>query len=249
MFVSVGSHSNVDDRRHAAENAPRRHPRVRPRRQERARLRLRHPQRRSASPSTRAPASSGPRSTSATAWATTSSPTTSRASRRAASTAGPGSTSARNQDPRHAGKHPELQDKVIVPDVLLQSHSRLAEMTFYDGEQFPAEYRGDIFAAEHGSWNRARRTGYKVIRVPLHGRQGDRRVRGLPDRLRHRRAATSGAARSASRSRSDGALLVSDDGGDCIWRVSYAGAAADVGCASARPNRRPPRTRTQGEMT
>ena len=54
-----------------------------------------------------------------------------------------------------------------MPDVLVQSHSASLDMTFYDGEQFPEEYRLDAFAAEHGSWNRARRTGYKVIRVPM----------------------------------------------------------------------------------
>jgi Glucose / Sorbosone dehydrogenase len=74
-----------------------------------------------------------------------------------------------NPDPRHLGKHPELKDKVIVPDVLVQSHSASLDLTFYDGEQFPREYRNEIFAAEHGSWNRARRTGYKVIRVPMKG--------------------------------------------------------------------------------
>src|SRR5580704_16742125 len=60
-----------------------------------------------------------------------------------------------HQDPRHAGKHPELKDKVIVPDVLLQPHNASLEITFYDGKQFPAEYQGDIFGAEHGSWNKA----------------------------------------------------------------------------------------------
>src|SRR4029077_3369987 len=72
-----------------------------------------------------------------------------------------------NQDPRHAGKHPELKDKVIVPDVLVQPHLASLEMTFYTGKQFPSEYSGDAFAAEHGSWNRGKRTGYKIIRVPM----------------------------------------------------------------------------------
>ncbi len=72
-----------------------------------------------------------------------------------------------NEDPRHAGKHPELKDKVIVPDVLLQSHSASLDLAFYTGKRFPKSFQGDIFACEHGSWNRARRTGYKVIRVPL----------------------------------------------------------------------------------
>lgn len=68
----------------------------------------------------------------------------------------------KNQDPRHAGAHPELSSKVIVPDVLIQSHSASLNLCFYDGEQFPAEYRGDIFAALHGSWNRTRRTVTKL---------------------------------------------------------------------------------------
>ena len=93
-----------------------------------------------------------------------------------------------HDDPRYKGKtHPELKDKAIVPDVLLQAHSASLDMTFYDGNAFPREYRLDAFASEHGSWNRARRTGYKVIRVPMQRRQGDRRVRRLPRRLRHPR--------------------------------------------------------------
>jgi glucose/arabinose dehydrogenase len=72
-----------------------------------------------------------------------------------------------HQDPRLTGKHPELKSKVLTPDVLLQPHFASLEMLFYEGSQFPAEYRGDVFAAEHGSWNREKRTGYEVIRVPL----------------------------------------------------------------------------------
>ena len=92
-----------------------------------------------------------------------------------------------NQDPRHKGKHPELKDKTIVPDVLVQSHSASLDLTFYDGEQFPRAYRNDIFASEHGSWNRARRTGYKVIRVPMKDGKATGRVRGFPGRLRDAR--------------------------------------------------------------
>ena len=72
-----------------------------------------------------------------------------------------------NQDPRHEGKHPELKGKVTVPDVLLQPHFASLEMTFYTGKQFPAEFHGDVFASEHGSWNRKYRAGYEVIRVPV----------------------------------------------------------------------------------
>src|SRR5215469_13390688 len=73
-----------------------------------------------------------------------------------------------HQDPRHQGQHPELKGKVITPDVLVNPHNASLQMTFYEGQQFPSEYRGDIFAAEHGSWNRSVRAGYEVIRVPLH---------------------------------------------------------------------------------
>jgi glucose/arabinose dehydrogenase len=72
-----------------------------------------------------------------------------------------------NEDPKHIGERPDLKDKITIPDVLLQSHSASLGLTFYDGSSFPSEYRGDAFAAEHGSWNRSKRTGYKVVRIRL----------------------------------------------------------------------------------
>jgi glucose/arabinose dehydrogenase len=125
-----------------------------------------------------------------------------------------------HQDPTHAGKHPELKDKVIVPDVILQSHSASLDLAFYTGDQFPAEYKGDVFASEHGSWNRARRTGYKVIRVPLKdgkatGEYEDFLVGFVtPDGDVWGRPVGVTTAK-------DGALLVTDDGSGTIWRVSY----------------------------
>ena len=128
-----------------------------------------------------------------------------------------------HQDPRHEGKHPELKDKDIVPDVLLQPHNASLELTFYEADKFPAEYKGDIFASEHGSWNKTTRVGYEVIRVPLHqtghasGEYEDfltgfvlsnGQVWGRPVGIT---LAT------------DGSLLVSDDGSNSIWRVSYPG--------------------------
>src|SRR5438309_167083 len=128
-----------------------------------------------------------------------------------------------HQDPRHKGKHPELKDKVITPDVLVHPHNASLELTFYDGKQFPAEYQGEIFAAEHGSWNRSVRVGYELIRVPLHqtghatGEYEDfmtgfvvdnKNVWGRPVGLA---VAT------------DGSLLVTDDGSNSIWRISYTG--------------------------
>jgi glucose/arabinose dehydrogenase len=128
-----------------------------------------------------------------------------------------------NQDPRHKGKHSELKDKVIVPDVLLQSHSASLDMTFYDGTQFPADYHFDGFAAEHGSWNRARRTGYKVIRVPIKdgkatGEYEDFLV-GFVTEDGHVWGRPVGVAVAR-----DGALMVTDDGSGTVWRVAYVGA-------------------------
>src|SRR5262249_34110107 len=72
-----------------------------------------------------------------------------------------------HQDQRHPGKHPELAEQVITPDVLLAAHTATLQMVFYEGTQFPADYRGDIFAAQHGSWNRSVRTGYSVVRIQV----------------------------------------------------------------------------------
>jgi glucose/arabinose dehydrogenase len=128
-----------------------------------------------------------------------------------------------HQDPRLQGKHPELKDKAIVPDVLLQPHNASLEFAFYEGQQFPAEYKGDIFASEHGSWNKAVRVGYEVIRVPLHqtghasGEYEDF-LTGfvLPDGNVWGRPVGVTVA-------PDGSLLVSDDGSGSIWRISYTG--------------------------
>jgi glucose/arabinose dehydrogenase/cytochrome c5 len=130
-----------------------------------------------------------------------------------------------HQDPRHQGKRPELRNKVIVPDVLLQPHNASLEMTFYEGSQFPAEYRDDIFATQHGSWNRSVRTGYEVIRVPMHHSgqaSGDYEdfVTGFVVDNGHVWGRPVGVTVAR-----DGSLLVTDDGSNSIWRVSYTGAA------------------------
>jgi glucose/arabinose dehydrogenase len=126
------------------------------------------------------------------------------------------------QDPRQKGKHPELKNQVITPDVLIQPHNASLEMLFYQGAQFPQTYRGDIFAAEHGSWNREMRTGYEVVRVPMHG--GARAEGGYEDFLTG--FVTPGGqvwGRPVGVAVAiDGSLLVSDDGGEVIWRVSAA---------------------------
>jgi glucose/arabinose dehydrogenase len=131
-----------------------------------------------------------------------------------------------HQDPRHAGKHPELKQKVITPDVILQPHNASLEMTFYEGKQFPAEYRGDVFASEHGSWNKSVRAGYEVIRVPLH--QTGHATGGYQDFLTGfvvNNRAVWGRPVGVTAAH-DGSLLVTDDGSNSVWRVTYTGSAA-----------------------
>lgn len=125
-----------------------------------------------------------------------------------------------NEDPRHAGARPDLKDKVTVPDVLVQAHSASLGLTFYQGMQFPSEYQGDAFAAEHGSWNRSKRTGYKVIRIRMKDGKptgeyedfvtgfvvNDSQVWGRPVGIAVAK---------------DGALLISEDTGGTVWRVTH----------------------------
>ncbi|MDX6269258.1 MAG: hypothetical protein QOD28_481 [Acidobacteriota bacterium] len=127
-----------------------------------------------------------------------------------------------NQDPRHAGKRPELRDKVLVPDVLLQSHSASLQMTFYTGTQFPTEYRHEAFAAEHGSWNRSRRTGYKVIRVPLRNGVPTGEYEDFMTGFVTPEGGVWGRPVGVATGR-DGALFVTDDGSQTVWRISYQG--------------------------
>ena len=129
-----------------------------------------------------------------------------------------------HEEPRLKGKAPELVEKTIYPDVLLGAHVAVLDMVFYTGDQFPAKYKNGLFMAFHGSWNREKRTGYSVTFIPFKdGRPqsgpqdlltgwmldpGERGVWGRPVGLMQM---------------PDGSLLVSDDGGKKIWRISYKG--------------------------
>jgi len=128
-----------------------------------------------------------------------------------------------HQDPRHPGTHPELADRVITPDVILNPHNASLEMTFYTGNQFPTEYNGDIFASEHGSWNRAIRVGYELIRVPLHqtghsAGQYEDFMTGFVVDNEHVWGRPVGVTVAP-----DGSLLVTDDGSGSVWRITYNG--------------------------
>ncbi len=127
-----------------------------------------------------------------------------------------------NQDPRHKGEHDELKSKVIVPDVLLQPHSAPLGLAFYEGSQFPASYRGSAFVALHGSWNRAQRTGYKIVRIPVK----DGKPTGAYEDFMTGFIAPDGDVWGRPVGvavAKDGSLLVSDDGSGSVWRISYSG--------------------------
>jgi glucose/arabinose dehydrogenase len=126
-----------------------------------------------------------------------------------------------NKDPRHKAARPDLEGKVTVPDVLMQAHSAPLQIAFYDAADFPANYKGSAFVTLHGSWNRAQRTGYKVVRL-LFDSAGkatgeyedfmtgfvvsDTEVWGRPVGVAVAR---------------DGSLFVTEDGNGTIWRVTY----------------------------
>jgi glucose/arabinose dehydrogenase len=130
----------------------------------------------------------------------------------------------KNADPRLDGKGKDLVEKAIVPDVLLEAHCAALGLVFYTGKMFPKEYQGDAFVAMHGSWNRATRHGYKVVRVPFEkgkaeGGYENFLVGWVPDTSAKE---VWGRPVGLVMIR-DGSLLVVDDGGKKIWRVTYGG--------------------------
>jgi glucose/arabinose dehydrogenase len=129
-----------------------------------------------------------------------------------------------HEDPRLKGDRPDLAGKAIVPDVLYQAHSAALTTEFYEqnsgASAFPSEYVGDAFTAMHGSWNRANRTGHKVVRVRMKngvptGEYEDFLVGFITDDG-NAWGRPVGVLQAA-----DGSLLVSDDAANVIYRVSY----------------------------
>jgi glucose/arabinose dehydrogenase len=128
------------------------------------------------------------------------------------------------QDPRLPGTHPELQSKVITPDVLLQPHFASLEMTFYEGKEFPADYKGDIFAAEHGSWNKSHRAGYEVVMVPVKDGKAEGEFEDFLTGFVTPEGKVWGRPVGVTVAK-DGSMYVTDDGSGSIWHVSYTGGA------------------------
>jgi glucose/arabinose dehydrogenase len=129
----------------------------------------------------------------------------------------------KNEDPRRKGERPDLVAKSIAPEVLLEAHGSALGLVFYTGKMFPAEYQGDAFVAMRGSWNKSRRSGYKVVRVPF---KNGKPVGGYEDFV-------SGWVLNELSNEvwgrpvgllqlADGSLLITDNAKK-IWRVSYKG--------------------------
>jgi glucose/arabinose dehydrogenase len=142
----------------------------------------------------------------------------------------------KNVDERVEAKRPNLVAKALVPDYALGSHTASLGLTFYKGDLLPEKYRNGAFIGQHGSWNREPRSGYKVIFVSF----ANGRPIGLPEEVLGGFLDAKGEARgrpvgvAVSR---DGALLVADDVGNCIWRVtpaeSQVSQAADASASEA----------------
>jgi glucose/arabinose dehydrogenase len=127
-----------------------------------------------------------------------------------------------NEDPRRKGESPDLVRKTIVPDVLMGAHTAVLDALFYTGKMFPGEYQGGAFVARHGSWNRSKRVGYDVTFVPFKNGKPAGEPRDFltgfmisPDK-KEVWGRPVGLLQLA-----DGSLLLTDDGGKKIWRITY----------------------------
>lgn len=125
-------------------------------------------------------------------------------------------------DPRVAPQRPDLVASAIVPDYALSSHVAPLGVVFDTATGLPDHYHGGAFIGEHGSWNRLRLNGYKVVFVPFSdGRPNGKAedvVTGFVDTSGKARGRPVGVAIDKS-----GALLVADDVGNAVWRVTAAG--------------------------
>ena len=143
------------------------------------------------------------------------------------------------QDPRLPGKHPELKSKVRTPDILVNPHFASLQMLFYPdagtrivhaaaatgpSNSFPIAYSGAIFAAEHGSWNRAMRSGYEVIMAPMKNGVATGEYDDFLTGFVTKDGQVWGRPVGVTVA-DDGGLYITDDGSNSIWHVAYVGAA------------------------
>ena len=128
-----------------------------------------------------------------------------------------------HKEPRHEETNQEMVDKTLYPDVILGAHVAVLDILFYDATQFPERYRGGLFLAFHGSWNRTHRVGYRIAFIPF---ESGRPTSGPTDFLT---GWMMGAEKPEVWGRPvgllqmpDGSLMISEDGGGKLWHVSYA---------------------------
>jgi glucose/arabinose dehydrogenase len=132
-----------------------------------------------------------------------------------------------NEDPRRKNERPDLVKKAIVPDVPMGPHVAALGLTFYDKKSFPARYQNGAFVGEHGSWNRSAYSGYQVAFVPFQ----EGKPAGKPEPFLTGFLVGDGSDKAYGRpvgvvTLPDGSLLVADDAGNKLWRVSAAKATA-----------------------
>jgi glucose/arabinose dehydrogenase len=131
----------------------------------------------------------------------------------------PYSCDGQHLDPRVQPQRPELVATAIAPDYALSSHVAPLGVVMYAGTGLPASYRGGAFVSEHGSWDRSPLNGYKVVFVPFSGGRpsgpAQDVVTGFLDANNQARGRPVGLAVDRS-----GGLLIADDVGDTVWRVS-----------------------------
>ena len=130
-----------------------------------------------------------------------------------------------NEDPRKAGERPDLAKRTLVPDLAVGAHTASLGLAFYTGDAFPKRYRGGMFIGQHGSWNRSRPSGYRVAFVPF---DANGHVAGPPQTflsnfLADKDPLTTNGRPVGVLALRDGSLLVADDAGNRIWRVSRDG--------------------------
>jgi len=127
----------------------------------------------------------------------------------------------KNEDPRRKGERPDLVQKTIVPDVPLGSHTASLGLTFYTGSQFPEKYKNGAFIGQHGSWNRSSLVGYQVAFVPFkNGKPSGSYQSFLTGFIANEAKGDVYGRPVGVLQLADGSLLVADDVGGIVWRVS-----------------------------
>jgi glucose/arabinose dehydrogenase len=126
-----------------------------------------------------------------------------------------------HEDPRKKGERPDLVAKAVVPDLAVGAHTASIGLTFYRGTSFPDRYRNGAFVAQHGSWNRTKFSGYKVLFIPFSGGKPSGPAEDFLTGFIANESSSQVYGRPAGVAQmKDGSLLISDDAGKTIWRVS-----------------------------